>query len=299
MKTLLRRAGFVLAGLALLLMAVFAFAYAASAARLNKTYDVPDEAIPIPTDAESIARGQHLVKAVGGCAGCHGADLGGAEFINIPAIAVINAPNLTSGQGGLGREFTAADFVRALRHGLNPQRTSMWIMPSENFYSLSDSDLGAVIAYLQSLPPVDRQMPERRLGPAGRVLLAANVAELLSAEKIDHFGPRPAAPAPGVTADFGDYLVRVAVCRTCHGPELAGAQPPDPSAPRAPNLTPGGELGRWTEADFIATLRTGATPGGHPLDESMPWKAAGQMTDDELQAIFIYLKSRPALPTVK
>jgi hypothetical protein len=64
-----------------------------------------------------------------------------------------------------------------------------------------------------------------------------------------------------------------------------------------PNLTPGGELAAWSEADFIQTIRTGATPSGHQLNAVMPWKTYGKMSDDELKATFLYLQSLPKLAT--
>ena len=61
------------------------------------------------------------------------------------------------------------------------------------------------------------------------------------------------------------------------------------------NLTPGGDLGKWTEADFIQALRTGETPEGRRLDnEKMPWRSIGQLTDDELGALWLYLQSLPS-----
>jgi len=64
----------------------------------------------------------------------------------------------------------------------------------------------------------------------------------------------------------------------------------------APNLTPGGEVAFWSEEDFIATLRTGVTPSRHKLTAKMPWKYFGQMTDEELRAVWMYLQSLSALP---
>jgi hypothetical protein len=67
--------------------------------------------------------------------------------------------------------------------------------------------------------------------------------------------------------------------------------------PPGPNLTPGGELGNWSEADFMAALRSGQTPSGKTLDpEQMPWTSFSNMTDSELQAIWAYLSTLPALP---
>ena len=99
-----------------------------------------------------------------------------------------------------------------------------------------------------------------------------------------------------MTVAYGEYLVNTAGCRTCHGVELSGGDPSDPESPPGPNLTPGGELGLWAEADFINTLRTGVTPAGRQLNpEFMPWESTAKLTDDELKAIWLYLKSVPAV----
>ena len=69
-------------------------------------------------------------------------------------------------------------------------------------------------------------------------------------------------------------------------------------APDAPNITPAGDIGRWSEKEFMNALRTGVTPGGDQLDkENMPWDHFAQMTDDELKAVWLYLKSVPAAET--
>jgi mono/diheme cytochrome c family protein len=170
-------------------------------------------------------------------------------------------------------------------------------MPSEGYYYLSDTDLGAIIAYVKSVPPVDHEISERVVTSSlARVLVSAGAfGKVFSAEDIDHAGPRPTAAAPGVTATYGDYLVRVGECRTCHGANLDGGKDPNPQAPPAPNLTQGGELRAWSDEDFIRTLHTGETPGGHQLSEFMPWKYLGQMTDDELRSVWLYLKSLPPI----
>jgi hypothetical protein len=100
----------------------------------------------------------------------------------------------------------------------------------------------------------------------------------------------------GVTVEYGKYLVDISDCRTCHGQKLSGAQIPDPTMTGiTPNLSPGGELGLWTEEQFINTLRTGITPHGHELDpEFMPPKFFERLTDDELKAMWLYLQSLPA-----
>lgn len=170
-------------------------------------------------------------------------------------------------------------------------------MPSGVFYYLSDEDLGALIAYLKNLPPVDNELPLTDLGPLGRVMLTLGqlppeiVPNVIA---IDHDGPRPATPEPGVTVEYGKYLSTT--CTLCHGENLNGQMITTDAEYLAPNLTMGGEMHAWSEEDFIATLRTGVTPSGRQLKDVMPWKYLGQMTDDELQAVWMYLQSLPALP---
>jgi mono/diheme cytochrome c family protein len=110
---------------------------------------------------------------------------------------------------------------------------------------------------------------------------------------IDHDGPRPVAPQPGVTLEYGKYLTQP--CTLCHGVNFNGQTIRTDAEYLAPNLTPGGELRFWSEEDFMRTLRTGVTPAGKHLKSAMPWKYFGQMTDDEMRAVWIYLQSLPAL----
>src|SRR6266542_2157578 len=83
---------------------------------------------------------------------------------------------------------------------------------------------------------------------------------------IDHDGPRSVAPTPGVTVEYGKYLALT--CTLCHGENLNGQTIREGGQEYvALNLTPGGEVGFWSEEQFIATMRTGVTPGGHPLKD--------------------------------
>ena len=78
---------------------------------------------------------------------------------------------------------------------------------------------------------------------------------------IDHDGPRPVAPQPGVTLEYGTYLTRP--CTLCHGVNFNGQTIRTDATYLAPNLTPGGELHFWSEENFMRTLHTGVTPSGH------------------------------------
>lgn len=64
------------------------------------------------------------------------------------------------------------------------------------------------------------------------------------------------------------------------------------------NLTPDPEtgLGKWTEQDFVDTMRSGRHQGrGRQLLPPMPWQSLNGLTDQDLKAVFAYLKSIPAI----
>jgi mono/diheme cytochrome c family protein len=295
MKKILKWIGIILGSLIGLVVIGAFIVITSTNSRLNKQYTIPVETIPIPTDEASIAIGAHWADMH--CRLCHGDDLSGGEFFNDPQLGYVDAPNLTSGQGGIGSDYTDEDWIRAVRHGVKKNGTSVFIMPSNDFYYLSDEHLGSIIAYMKALPPVDNEIREPNLSLMAKLLYAAGAfGDLLYAETIQH-NVRPPAPVIGNTVEYGEYLVNAHGCKSCHGENLAGKQPAEPGAPFAPNLTPGGELVGWSEADFFTTLRTGITPSGHEMTDSMPWIGLGKMTDDEMSAVWMYLEVLPALPT--
>ncbi len=299
MLKVLKWIGIVLGILIGLILLIAIGLYAKARIEFTKKYNVTVESVSIPTDAASLERGKHLATFL--CEECHGDDLGGnTAWFSLGPLASAKTPNLTSGKFSLTTQFTDADWVRVLRHGVKPDGTSVFIMPANDFYYLSDSDLADVVAYVRSVPPVDRgnDKPDVQFSFMGGVMYGAGIfGNLLRASSVNQVD-RPATPQPGVTAAYGAYLVNINGCRDCHGAQLAGGKPGDPSSPLAPNLTPGGELRAWSQADFIKTLRTGVAPSGLQLpDQFMPWMYKSKMTDEELQAVWLYLQSLPALPT--
>lgn len=296
MGRILKWIGVALGAMVLILGIAIVSLYLSGDAQIKRTYEIDVERVPVPDDPESLARGKHRVQVL--CEGCHTPDLGGGIFIDDPAIGRVYAANLTSGQGGIGGDYSAADWVRTLRHGVKPNGRSVFIMPSNDFYYLTDEDLGAMIAFLNSIPPVDREAPPPAITPMAKVLYSLGAfGDALYAETIDH-GVRPSAPEVGVNPGYGEYLVDISGCRTCHGDVLAGGQGPDPDMPAGPNLTPGGELRAWSETDFFRVMRSGETPTGRELDpEYMPWRSFAKMSDEELSAVWLYLQSLPALDT--
>lgn len=293
MKKVLKWVGVIFGGLLGVVVVTAAVLYLMAGARLNARHDIEPATVVIPTDSASIERGRHLASSVTLCQACHGDDLAGQPIVEEPGIAAVYASNLTSGRGGKGAVYTDADFVRAIRHGVKRDGKGILIMHADAYNHLDAGDLGSIIAYVKSVPPVDNDVPVSRAAPLGRIFIALGMFDtgwmpLIPAEVVDHSAPIPPAVERGPTAEYGAYLVSIAVCHACHGPLLQGGPPIEQGGPPPPNIASWPIA--WSEQQFIETIRTGTTPYGKAIDgESMPYKIYGHMTDDELSAIWRYI----------
>jgi mono/diheme cytochrome c family protein len=287
--------GIVLGGLLALLLVSVVGLYLLGSSRLGSA-SADGRPVPPLTDAASLARGEHLVRNVTACSSCHGENLAGGLFFDDPTIGVIWASNLTRGAGGAAATFTPAEWERAIRHGIGGDGRVLGPMPSDLLAHLTDEDLGAIIGYLQSVPPVDNPVPPRDLTFLATIIFGVLDFGNLPYAKTDHANVGSTVQVGEVSVEYGEYISYIASCRDCHGPELLGrtAVEEETGPPAGPNLTPAGNLQTWTEADFITALRTGATPRGTQLDgKRMPWPFYQGMTDDELRALWLYLQSLP------
>ena len=252
------------------------------------------------------ARGEYIVRSVAVCGHCHAADprnadgplSGGFAFRNW-RLGTIRASNLTPDPAtGLGA-WSDAEIVRAIRSGEDREgKVLAPVMPYEWFRGMSERDALAVARYLKSLPPVRNEVENR----PNLVYRAARVFML---------GPKDptaaTAPRPGPTPEYGRYLANhVSLCADCHTPRgglqsapdrdrlFAGDATPPQGFPANPsNLTPDLDtgIGQWDEEDFLRTLRTGINPRGDTLHAFMPWRELRRMTDDDLRAIYRYLRT--------
>jgi cytochrome c553 len=291
MRPVVRRAGYVAGAIALLGLTGYTAAFGISHGKLSRKYEVAVKVVPIPADAEAIAWGSHMVNAVTGCQDCHGPTLGG-KVMSDDAVGVVTAPNLTSGRGGLGGGYADEDWVRAIRHGVRRDGSSLLIMPSYAYASLSDRDLGAMIAYLKQMPAVDNELPGLKLRPMGRALVALGVFDEDIVARKTPQRERYDEVEAGLTLEYGRYLASVSGCTSCHRPELTGGPSGPPDAPPAADISPAGLAG-WTWVDFERSMREGTRPDGSQVSDFMPWRVMGRMTDDELRAIWLFLQEGP------
>lgn len=290
---ILKWVGVVLGSLIVVLIIAYLVIVMVSNSRLNQTYDIQVETLEIPTDSAAIAKGMHIAKTRG-CFDCHGDKLEGKVFMDNPAMGRLISPNLTLGRGGVASYYNTEDWIKSIRHGINSEGKPLLIMPSEDYFYMSDEDLKNLLAYVKSIPAVDNELPENSFGPVSRMLLATGELKV-TPDKINHDEQRPQMPAREVSVEYGKYLSYN--CIGCHGRNYSGGKiaGADPSWPPAANLTPDKEtgLGKWKEEDFFKVLRTGIRIDGRELHPSMP-RVFQDFTDDEIKALWLFFQSLPA-----
>ncbi len=300
MKKMWKRAGIALGVLLSLGLLSFGLAELKTRSRLSRKFDAHRIDLPLPParDAAAIARGRHLVEARYGCSACHGATLAGGVMIDDPAIGRVLGPNLTPGKGGRVSNYGMVDWDRIVRHGIKPDGTAA-LMPSEDFFKMSDAELSDIVAYLRSLPAVDAVVPPPGLGPVGKVLVALGKFPI-SAERAPNAPHLAQPPAAGDTEEFGAHLA--AVCTTCHRQNLGGGAMAfgPPEWPVAANLTAHESgLRSWSYEDFDRALTQGVSKDGRKLREPMSAVIAGTraMSSTERRAIWTYLRSLKPVAT--
>jgi mono/diheme cytochrome c family protein len=246
----------------------------------------------------AIARGKHLVEARYACVECHGDTFGGGTMIDDPAIGKVLGPNLTTGAGSATATYQPQDWDRKVRHGVRPDGHS-GLMPSEDYVYMSDRELGDIVAYIRSLPPVDREVEPVTLGPVGTMLVATGQLAVATTrlEQRDQHEALP--PEEGPTEEFGRHIAMT--CVGCHRKDFSGGPilgaPPD-WAPAA-NLTPHEQgLAGWTFEDFDKTMRSGVRPDGTPMKQPMirMLRYGAATSEVEMRAMWAHLSSLPPVP---
>jgi mono/diheme cytochrome c family protein len=278
------------AGLAALLSATVTLASVIVMVGLFKAHarSAPALDLRIAATSEQIQRGRAI--ADGFCSGCHsktGTLTGGlnvGELLPMPIGSFVSS-NLTP--AGQLSHWSDGDIFRAIRNSVDRDGRWLVIMSYTNAGKLSDEDIRAVIGYIRSLPADGKQTPNPpdHLNLLGLTMLGAG---LLPAG-------RPVsksivtAPPKTATVAYGEYILSYQDCRNCHGDQLTGGVPGQ-LGPLGPDLN---LVKGWKLDEFVATMRTGIDPNGHELSKEMPWRPIGRMGDEELRAVYEYLKQLP------
>lgn len=251
-----------------------------------------------------VERGAYLVNHVAACGNCHsplgpegeiaGQALSGRFVISTPGFDAY-APNITPAAVS---QWSDAELARAIREGIRPDGTVIGPpMPIELYRSLSDGDIGAIVAYLRTIPAVENEVPRSIY----RMALPADYGSPVG--KVDDI-------AHGETAEYGAYLAGpVAHCIECHTPMIApghfdyesrlGAGGRTFDGPWgfsvSANLTSGPDaLARWTDDEVIAMVRTGIRPDGSAMAGPMAYPFYAGMSDQDARAIVAFLRTLPS-----
>jgi hypothetical protein len=203
------------------------------------------------------------------------------------------------------KDWTDDEIVRAVVEGINKKGDTLFpAMPYHNFSRLAKDDIYSIVAYIRTLKPVETVMPARKLeippsmfGPLPENTLATNKK-----------------PDPSDKVKYGEYMITAAVCGECHTPMTP--QGPDFSKAYSGgfvfdagfmkvavgNITPDSAtgIGTWTEDAFVQKFKTNAAQtekGEDPgkFNTIMPWSMYAGMKDEDLKAIYAYLRTVPPI----
>jgi len=257
--------------------------------------------------SERLERGRYLVEGVTACFDCHSeapkefqpgkapafTKKGAGRVVIDEGGVVLAAPNITPDTETGAGSWTDDQMARAIREGIGHDgRTLFPMMPYQQFRNLSDEDLASIVVYIRSLGPVHNELPKPQITfPLSRLI--NNAPEPVLAPVV--------AEVSGPVAR-GRYLTKIGNCEYCHTPtnkmdqpepgmQVAGGKRIDQFPAVSANITPDPSgISYYDETLFVRTLRTGHV-GARPLNPPMPWWVFRNMTDDDLRAMFAYLRT--------
>jgi mono/diheme cytochrome c family protein len=267
----------------------------------------------VPRTPERLARGKYLVEGLTQCFFCHseidyahrgtqalpGKKGGGFVFppeeTEVPLPYRVVAPNISPDPDYGAGKWKDSDFVRALRQGIGHDgRTLFPLMPYDYLRHLSDEDLASIIVYVRSIAPVHIQRPKTELPEDV-------IRTLKPLPPLEHVPD----PEKSNRVTYGEYLVTIGHCDLCHSPvdekgnalaglSFAGGEPmegPWGATVASLNLTPDPSgISYFDQQSFIDTIRTGRVEA-RLLSNAMPWGYFRNLTDEDLSAIFAYLRT--------
>lgn len=287
---------------------------------------IPVPEYDAPAGEAAVARGRYLAEHVTLCVDCHSErdwtrfsgpvvpgteSLGGAPYVKsfkLPDDVVLPAPSLRPDHLG---SWSDGELYRAIINGIGQDGRALFpAHPYFQYRELARSDVGAIIAWLRTLPPGSRELPERDL----RYDFVEGITTLFPWRVT-----QPERPPKRGTIANGRYISRIASCWWCHsqtdelgfivpdgdwkGGTAIHIPPPGKGIAESPNLTPHpSALGTWTEEVFVQRfrgmtaerVREGVIEEGG-FNSYMAWTAYSGISDQDLRDLWAYLQRvRPA-----
>ncbi len=263
--------------------------------------------ISAAAQSPQIERGRYLVEVVLACGNCHsprtppdmtiipGKELSGGRSVDTPSFTVTPSNITQDKKTGIG-SWTAQQIKVLLREGVRPDGIPLApAMPVNLIKALTDSDLDAVVAYIQTIPAIE------------------NAAEPPSYKKEfrhDHYpDATPLFTDARIAADpleRGRYIATLNHCLECHTTSVDGATDYAKSTGRGgkrytrgtvlatnitSHMTKG--IGGWTDEELKRALTEGIAKDGRKLKYPMPWPYMGKMTPTDLNSLVLYIRTLP------
>ena len=278
----------------------------------------PAPDIKVEQTTERIERGKYLANSVMLCTHCHTPQeknkfahpisqemtgAGGNRFGPEEGFpGNYYAPNITPANLG---DWTDGEIYRAVTEGVSKDGRALFpIMPYPNYAKMSKEDIYSIIAYLRTLEPIEYDVPaSESFFPMNFIINTIPEESELSDSDPDKSDP----------VEWGKYLVTAASCMDCHTPMEQGAPIPgmtlaggmefpmeDGSIVRTANITPDMNtgIGSWTEQQFVNRFKQYADSAyvyhevaAGEFNTAMPWIMYSQMSEEELKAIYAYLRT--------
>ena len=257
-------------------------------------------------DDALVARGKYLATAAD-CVACHtgphAKPFAGGVMLKTPFGTIVTpniTPDATAGIGG----WTDDEFLSALWEGRGHNGKRLFpAMPYPSYTQMSRDDVVAIRAYLKTVEPVAIWVDSNQLPFPFSVRFNLAIWNLINF-RAGRFQPDATRSAQW---NRGRYLVDVLEhCGVCHTPKNILGGDKDSAyltggalqGWNAPNIAPtrGDKgIGSWKDDELFTLLRTGQSgkeiPGG-PMAEVIA-KSTSHLTDDDLNAIIVYLKDKP------
>lgn len=276
-----------------------------------RTDPAPD--VNVTSNALRLERGAYLANHVAGCITCHsmrdwsrlaappiaGSEGGGGDIFDrsngLPgSVTVSNITPIFLGN------YSDGELIRAIACGVTKENRALFpIMPYTDYNHLSREDMFAIVAYLRKLRPIERVIPAPDLDfPVNLIVRTMPLQHYVPAEDIKRSD----------TVKYGRYLTTIASCFGCHtlinrgkpvpGMDYAGGREFHlrGGVVRASNITPDRQtgIGSWSRETFISRFKsfTADVPAGaHGFNTPMPWTQYAGMTEEDLGAIYTYLRT--------
>ncbi len=264
----------------------------------------------------SVERGKYLATHVSMCIDCHSErdfnkfagpvisgteGKGGERFgpeMGVPGI--LFAKNITP--AGIG-DWTDAELIRAITRGITKTGDTIFpLMPYFSYSRMAEQGIKDIVAYIRTLKPIKNDsIPARKLF----IPMTAALPQLPPDNLHQNVKPDPSD-----RVKYGQYMFTSAACSDCHTPMVKGAYDFSRMAAGGnafdmpgfkvitSNITPDSTTGNgaWTEQMYLDNFRTNSqsdalskNPG--KLNTVMPWGYYGKMKEDDLKAIYAFLRT--------